>query len=111
MRASFALAGESYQLCLSTAILVEVRRVLSYPRLPPYGYSEEEVEEFLRALREAALMAHRWPRIQVIQEDPANDRVWAYALTAKADYIVSKNEPLRKLQKNQEIRVLLAMAL
>jgi putative PIN family toxin of toxin-antitoxin system len=49
-----ALAGERYELCLSTAILAEVRKVLSYPRLRRYGYSEEEVEEFLRALREAA---------------------------------------------------------
>jgi len=39
-----ALAGERYELCLSTGILAEVRKVLSYPRLRRYGYSEEEVE-------------------------------------------------------------------
>jgi predicted nucleic acid-binding protein len=47
--------GECYELCLSTSILAEVRKVLFYPRLRRYGYTEEEVEEFLRALREAAV--------------------------------------------------------
>jgi putative PIN family toxin of toxin-antitoxin system len=101
-----ALAGERYELCLSTAILAEVRKVLSYPRLRRYGYSEEEVEEFLRALREAAFLVRRWPRIQVIQEDPADDRVLACALAAKADYIVSKDEHLQKLREYRGIRIL-----
>jgi len=101
-----ALAGERYELCLSTAILAEVQKVLSHPRLRRYGYSEEEVEEFLRALREAAFLVRRWPRIQVIQEDPADDRVLACALAAKADYIVSKDEHLQKLREYQGIRIL-----
>jgi putative PIN family toxin of toxin-antitoxin system len=101
-----ALAGERYELCLSTGILAEVQKVLSYPRLRRYGYSEEEVEEFLRALREAAFLVRRWPRIQVVQEDPADDRVLACALAAKADYIVSKDEHLQKLRKYRGIRIL-----
>jgi putative PIN family toxin of toxin-antitoxin system len=91
---------------LSTGILAEVQKVLSYPRLRRYGYSEEEVEEFLRALREAAFLVRRWPRIQVVREDPADDQVLACALAAKADYIVSKDEHLQKLREYQRIRIL-----
>ena len=101
-----ALAGERYELCLSTSILAEVQKVLSYPRLRRYGYSEEEVEEFLRALREAAFLVRRWPRIQVVREDPADDQVLACALAAKAHYIVSKDEHLQKLREYQRIRIL-----
>jgi putative PIN family toxin of toxin-antitoxin system len=101
-----ALAGERYELCLSTGILAEVQKVLSYPRLRRYRYSEGEVEEFLRALREAAFLVRCWPRIQVIQEDPADDQVLACALAAKADYIVSKDEHLQKLREYQGIRIL-----
>jgi putative PIN family toxin of toxin-antitoxin system len=101
-----ALAGERYELCLSTAILAEVRKVLSYSRLRRYGYSEEEVEEFLRALREAAFLVRRWPKIQVVREDPADDHVLACALAAKAHYIVSKDEHLQKLREYQGIRIL-----
>jgi len=101
-----ALAGERYELCLSPAILAEVRRVLSYPRLRRYGYSEEEVEEFLGTLRKAAFLVRRWPRIRVIREDPADDRVLACALAARADYIVSKDEHLQKLREYQGIRIL-----
>ncbi len=101
-----ALAGERYKLCLSTDILAEVRRGLLYPRLRRYGYSEEEVEEFLEALRKAALLVCRWPRIRVIREDPADDWVLACALAARADYIVSKDEHLQKLREYQGIRIL-----
>jgi len=100
-----ALVEERYELCLFTSILAEVRRVLSYPRLRRSEYSEEEVEEFLRALREAAFLVRRWPRIQVIREDPADDQVLACALAAKADYIVSKDEHLQKLRECQGIRI------
>jgi putative PIN family toxin of toxin-antitoxin system len=99
-----ASAGERYELCLSKAILAEVRRVLSYPRLRRYGYSEEEVE------REAAVLVRRWPKIQVVREDPADDQVLACALAAKADYIVSKDEHLEKLREYQGIRILLTEA-
>ena len=99
-----ALAGERYELCLSTGILAEVQKVLSYPRLRRYGYSEEEVEEFLWALREAAVLVRRWPRIQVIREDPADDRVLACASAAKADYIVSKDDRLQKIWNIRELR-------
>jgi putative PIN family toxin of toxin-antitoxin system len=101
-----ALAEERYELCLSTGILAEVRKVLSYPRLRRYGYSEEEVEDFLRALREAAFLVRRWPRIQVVREDPADDQVLACALAVKAHYIVSKDEHLQKLREYQGIRIL-----
>jgi putative PIN family toxin of toxin-antitoxin system len=98
--------GECYELCLSTSILAEVRKVLSYPRLRRYGYTEEEVEEFLRALREAGFLVRRWPRIQVVREDPADDQVLACALAAKAHYIVSKDEHLQKLREYRGIRIL-----
>ena len=98
--------AEHYELCLSRGILAEVQKVLSYPRLRRYGYSEEEVEEFLWPLREAAFLVRRWPRIQVVQEDPADDRVLACALAAKADYIASKDEHLQKLREYQRIRIL-----
>jgi predicted nucleic acid-binding protein len=56
-------------------------------------------------LREAAFLVRRWPRIQVIREDPADDQVLACALAAKADYIVSKDEHLQKLRECQGIRI------
>jgi len=42
-----AWAAERYEVCLSTGILAEVRKVLSYPWLRRYGYSGEEEAAFL----------------------------------------------------------------
>jgi len=69
-----AWAAERYEVCLSTGIPAEVRKVLSYSWPRRYGYSGEE---------EAAFLVRRWPRIQVIREDPADDQVLACALAAK----------------------------
>jgi predicted nucleic acid-binding protein len=70
------------------------------------GIPRRKVEEFLRALREAEFLVRRWPRIQVVREDPADDQVLACALAAKAYYIVSKDEHLQKLREYQGIRIL-----
>jgi len=40
----------------------------------------------------------------VVREDPADDRVLACALAAKADYIVSKDEHLQKIRNIRELR-------
>ena len=42
----------------------------------------------------------------MVREDPADDRVLACALVAKAEYIVSKDEHLQKLREYQGIRIL-----
>jgi len=102
-----ALAGGRYELCLSPAILAEVRRVPLYPRLRRYGYSEDEVEEFLGTLRKVAFLVRCWPRIRVIRKDPADDQILACALAARADYIVPKEEHLQRHREYQGIRILL----
>lgn len=99
--------GKAYDLYLSEGILEEVRRVLlTYPRLRKrYPYSDEDVEEFIERLREAGQVISRWPKIEVIKEDPKDDMVLACAQKVRADYIVSKDDHLKGLKEYRGIKI------
>lgn len=99
--------GKSYDLYLSEAILEELRCVLSYPRIRRrYPYSDEDVEEFIGRLRAADHVISRWPKIEVIKEDPKDDMVLACALEVGADYIVSKDDHLKDLKEYRGIKII-----
>ena len=99
--------GEGYDLCLSEGILEELRRVLlTYRRIRDrYRYSDEDVKEFIRQLRNVGHVVTEWPEIQVIKEDPADDMILACALAANAEYVVSKDVHLKNLGEYQGIRL------
>ena len=99
--------GKSYELYLSEAILEETHRILlTYPRIRKrYHYSDEDVEEFIKRLREASHVISKWPKIGVIEEDPKDDMVLACAVEVGADYIVSKDDHLKDLGEYRGIKI------
>lgn len=99
--------GKSYELYLSEAILEETCRVLlTYSRIRKrYRYSDENVEEFIKQLREASYVISRWPKIEVIEEDPKDDMVLACAVEVGANYIVSKDDHLKNLEEYRGIKI------
>jgi len=100
--------GRSLDLYLSKGILDEARRVLlEYERLREnYNYSDEEVRDFLNALKKAAQVIVNPPSIEVIEEDPDDDEILACALAAEADYIVSGDSHLKDLKVHEGIEIL-----
>lgn len=100
-------AGRRYKFYLCRHILWELERVLRYPRIRKrYPYGDEELEEFIEAVKRLAEKIYwRCPRVRVIEEDPDDDAVLACGLRAKADYIVSKDSHLLRLGKFRGIRI------
>jgi putative PIN family toxin of toxin-antitoxin system len=100
--------GRKYELYLSEAILRETRRVLlTYYRIRKrYPYSDEDVEDFIKGLRGASHVISRWPKIEVIKEDPKDDMVLACAIEVGADYIVSKDDHLKDLREYRGIKII-----
>ncbi|MFQ6117786.1 MAG: putative toxin-antitoxin system toxin component, PIN family, partial [Candidatus Bipolaricaulia bacterium] len=81
--------------------------LLTYPRIRKrYPYSDEDVEEFIKRLREASYVISRWPKIEVIEEDPKDDMVLACAVEVGADYIVSKDDHLKDMGEYRGIKIL-----
>jgi hypothetical protein len=109
VNAKVLLGGKGqYELYLSEDILEETSRVLlTYERIrKKYHYSDDEVLEYLAALRVVAIQVlKKLPKIKVIERDPKDDPVLACALKVKADYIVSKDDHLKDLKEYRGIRI------
>jgi hypothetical protein len=96
-----------FELVVSPSILAEVRRVLLYPRLQrKHGWSEAEVDAFLDRLRAAALVVSGQLNLQVVPEDPTDDKYVSCAVEAGAEYIITGDEHLKSVGEYQGIRIL-----
>ncbi|MFC1976508.1 putative toxin-antitoxin system toxin component, PIN family [Chloroflexota bacterium] len=96
-------AGD-FELALSPPILVEVRRVLLYPRLQrKHGWTEEQIDDFMANLRIAAILTPGTLSVQVVSDDPTDDKYVACALEAEAQYIISGDVHLTRLKNYKGI--------
>ncbi len=92
-------------LYLSNAILLEIERVLSYPRL---GFTAEERELFLSLVRRTGRIVVPQEEVPVIAEDPSDDKFLACAIEAGADFLVSGDRHLLRLKTFRHIPILSA---
>jgi putative PIN family toxin of toxin-antitoxin system len=94
-------AGE-LRLVISPELLAELERVLRYPRL---GFAEEEIEAFISDLLEHAMTVSPSQAVEVVEEDPDDDRVLECALAAGARWIVSGDRHLLGLREYEGIKI------
>lgn len=91
------------QLAVSPALLDELRRVLAYPKL---GFAQDEIEAFISDISGHALHVEPSHRLEVIEEDPDDNRVIECAVEAEARCIVSGDRHLLKLATHGGILIL-----
>jgi putative PIN family toxin of toxin-antitoxin system len=94
-------AGE-LRLAISPELLAELERVLRYPRL---GFTEEEIEGFISDLLGHASTASPSRTVEVVEEDPDDNRVIECALATGARWIVSGDKHLLGLEEYEGIRI------
>lgn len=101
------LCGEKATLYTAEEILQETRRVLlEEDRIrKKYTYRDEDVEEFLEAVREMSEIVEFLPELHVIDRDPKDDKILACALTVHTDYIVSRDRDLLDLGEYQGVKI------
>ncbi|RLI98819.1 MAG: putative toxin-antitoxin system toxin component, PIN family [Candidatus Aenigmatarchaeota archaeon] len=101
------LGREDIQIYISKQILEEISRVLVYPKIvrlfEKVGISSKEI---LEKIVEKAILIKPKLRLNIIKEDPADNRILECALQAKADFLVSGNKHLIKLKKFKNIKIL-----
>lgn len=79
-------------LVLSDAILTEVRRVMSYPRVQArWPLSTEAIERYTSFLRESSSLADLPERFPAVVSDPDDDLVLQTAIAGKADVLCSRD--------------------
>jgi putative PIN family toxin of toxin-antitoxin system len=94
----------SFQLVTSPILLDELDEKL---RLK-FGLSQDDAARVRAKLESVALVVQPKTTLQVITEDPDDDRVLECAVTGEADYIVSGDRHLLKLGSYQGISIVTA---
>jgi uncharacterized protein len=86
-------------LLVSPAIMDEVRRVLSYPKLKKlHRRSPQEIERFLGKLVKIAFVTPGTLVVSAVKDDPSDDIYLACAVEGNADFIVSGDHHLTDLK-------------
>lgn len=99
--------ADQLEVVTSPPLLSELERVLQYQRVKKYlKRSPDEVAAFIKRLRRVATVVEPQLTLEVIEEDPADNRVLECAVAGGASYIVSGNDHLLKIKKYKEIVIL-----
>src|SRR5437899_8110771 len=94
------IRGERIEACLSRALVKQLARAITYPRIA--GVLERAGIEPLIALAgivESATLVSTRTGVHEIREDPADNRVLECAVYAKAKFIVSGDKHVLKLRE------------
>ena len=91
---------------VSPPMLAEIRRVLLYPSLQGrHGWDEARVDAFLEGVRAAAIPTPGTTTVSEVVDDPSDDKYLARALEGSAQYIVTGDEHLLRLDPWRGIRI------
>ena len=105
-----AVIDDRLILITSPAILDEVRRVFTYPRIQKWlkkrGVSAKDTKDYIEKLSQVAMMVAGDPYLEVIENDPDDNMILAAALEGRVDCIVSGDHHLTDLQEYQDIKIL-----
>jgi putative PIN family toxin of toxin-antitoxin system len=101
-----AAINGNFVLLTSPALLEELGRVLSYPRLR--ALPQDRVQEVLALLPLVAHMVEPEEKISVIHRDPADNRVLECAAAGEASHIVSGDDHLFALKRFRGIPIMKA---
>lgn len=94
-----------FDLFISEHIYKELTKVLQYPK---FKFSNEDQIEFLALISEVASVVEPKESVDVIKEDPKDNRILECACESKAEAIISGDKHLLKLREFREIKILRA---
>jgi putative PIN family toxin of toxin-antitoxin system len=101
-----AWRAHSFTWVTSLTLLDELERTLLSPQIRRYlAWDEDEIAEFLAAVRQEAEVTSPTRQIDVIGDDPADNRVLEAAVSAQADYIVSGDHHLLDLKTYEGVEI------
>ena len=102
-----ALTLPEIEVVLSEEILEEFGDVLSRRKARErFHYSQEDVSEFVRIIRNAVSIVKPTSNIKLVEEDPDDDVIINTAFDGKADYIVSGDNHLKEMKEFSGIVIL-----
>jgi hypothetical protein len=102
----FAFEEGVFILLTSDEILLELDRVLHYPRIAVHhALTEDTIQEFESVVRDIAVVVPGLYVVKRVEADPDDDKFLACALEGDADCMVSEDPHLRDLKSYQGIAI------
>jgi putative PIN family toxin of toxin-antitoxin system len=93
-------------LILSKNIIKEIKRVLYYPHIKKkYNLQEEDIESLINLIEREAIILSDSIKINVINDDPEDNKFLACGIEAEADYIISGDKHLLNLHQYKDIQI------
>ena len=91
------------KLILSPQIIQEFIGVISRPK---FGFSEKQIADSIKQIIDVSNIIMPVKGIDIIKEDPEDNRILECAQAGKADYIVSGDRHLLNLKNYKSIRII-----
>lgn len=99
--------AEEFDVASSSVLIGEIRQTLNYERVKKYlKLSSQDIDSFLARFQAITINVGPGNQLDVIKDDPDDNRVLECALEARAVYIVSGDHHLLQLKEYQGIVIL-----
>lgn len=96
----------AFLVIVSEQMLEEIKKVLQYPQIKSkYKLRNEEINQAISAIEKDAIVLTDVLELDVIKEDPDDNKVLACALEVRVDYIISGDKHLLALEKYKNIPI------
>ncbi len=97
----------AFDIATSDPLLDEVKRVLGYDKIKKHlGLTPGEVDRLLNGWRTISVVVEPEEELEVIEDDPDDNRVLECAVAAETDYIISGDHHLLDLGEYRGIEIL-----
>ena len=85
--------ADQFELVTSPSILADLRRVLGYPHIRKrHQWSDTQIEAFVGFIAANAIVTSGRHHVEVVKDDPTDNKILACAEEGQADYIVTSDE-------------------
>jgi len=97
----FKCIKENFQIFSSQEIIEEYKEILARD----FDYKEQEIGEILEKVLQFLTLVTPSKKMDIVKEDPDDNRIIECAIESKAEYIISYDKHLLKLKEFQGIRI------
>lgn len=101
------IKSEDFLLITSPTILEELEDVISRKDLIKlHQRTPKQIQEILKEIVETSLIVPGLVSVEVVKEDPDDDKFIAAAIEGQADYIISGDKPLLNIKEYHGVKII-----